>query len=354
MDPAPVSAAGPSAALLADCLLVQASTGELEDALRLADRDGSGLVVTGKDALSACSGRWRERFRRPVLADRRRYSGKARSRGTAPLSNGWLDDQRAAGTAVVLTDSGYVGERDERALGSVLDQAAHAAGDVVAVLPLHISWLREGLKTLIFEVNSHGIPVALVLEHREDPLGTRWAVAGLTELLRQSQVPAGLLSADVSGLGAIASGAQWSAVGVKTSLRHLYPVSDGGFHQAPSISGLIRPLLAMVTVQKIAEAWARTCDNPEWVHDIWTCGCQACQGRTLDWLATAAESEVNAHTFELLLDLRDNLAGMPAGRLRQRSWTSKCEAAASRYDELRLGLRVGWKIPGYLKSWTAI
>jgi hypothetical protein len=103
-----------------------------------------------------------------------------------------------------------------------------------------------------------------------------------------------------------------------------------------------------------ASAWAQTCTNEDWVQDIWTCGCWTCRGRTLEWMATAAEAEVNAHTFEILGELRDGLSALPAGRIRERSWTSKCNAAISRYDELRLGLRIGWEAPGYLRSWAAV
>jgi hypothetical protein len=105
------------------------------------------------------------------------------------------------------------------------------------------------------------------------------------------------------------------------------------------LSVLVKPMLSIVTVEKIGEAWAETHEDPDWVHDIWTCACRTCQGRTLEWLASA--SEANAHTFELLAELRDGVASLTAGRARQRSWTSKCNAAMSRYDELRLGARVG-------------
>ena len=354
MDTAPAAGRGQLTVNLADCLLVQAEPRDLEVAVTLADRDGGGLVMTGEHAVEACGLPWRRNFSRPVLADRRRYAGNMRAQGTAPLTKSWLDAQAATGLAAVLTDSGYIGRDDEAALGSVLDQAAAADVEAIAVLPLHVSWLGEGLKTLVSEVNAHIVPVALVLEHPRDPLGTRRAVSGLTNFLRQAQVPVSMLSTDVSGIGALAFGAQWSAVGVRSALRHLYPVSKDGWHPSPMVSALIRPLLSVVSVEKIAEAWAQTCTNEDWVQDIWTCGCWTCRGRTLEWMATAAEAEVNAHTFEILGELRDGLSALPAGRIRERSWTSKCNAAISRYDELRLGLRIGWEAPGYLRSWAAL
>ena len=339
---------------LTDHLLIQAEPVDLDVALRLADRDGGGLVLTGEHALEACGESWRDSFSGPVLADRRRYAGRARCGGTEPLTDSWLSDQEAAGMAAVLSDSGYIGEDDERALTSVLSQSSGVGTPVVAVLPLHISWLGNGLKKLTSEVNEHGTPVAVVLEHKSDPLGTQWAVKGLTQFLAEAEVPVSMLCCDISGLGALAFGADWSAVGVRSSLRHLYPSSSGGFTWIPSVSAFVKPMMSIVTVEKIAEAWAGTHEDPDWVHDIWTCGCQTCEGRTLEWLASASEAEANAHTFELLAELRDGLSALPAGWVRQRSWTSKCNAAVNRYDELRLSTRVGWQVPGYLRSWAAL
>jgi len=262
----------------------------------------------------------------------------------------------AVGTAAVLTDSGYVGQNDEHALESILDQAAAADSEVVAVLPLHSSWLTSSGATdkLVVQVNGHGIPVALVLEHRSDPLGTQVAVRGLVGFLHRSQVPVSVLSTDVSGVGALAFGARWSAVGVRSALRHLYPVNKDGFSRAPSLSAMIRPMLSIVTVTRIAEAWSQTRNDDDWVHDIWTCSCSICNGRTLEWLAAASEIEVNAHTFEILAELRDGVCGLPAGRIRERSWLSKCHVARFRYEELRLDLKVGWDPPGYLRGWAAL
>jgi hypothetical protein len=112
-------------------------------------------------------------------------------------------------------------------------------------------------------------------------------------------------------------------------------------------------MLTIVTVEKIAEAWAETHDDADWVHDIWTCPCLACRNRTMDWLATASEAEVNAHTFEILAELREGLSGLTDDCDRQRSWISKCKSAIFRYEQMRAELRVGWRIPGYLRSWAA-
>jgi hypothetical protein len=52
-------------------------------------------------------------------------------------------------------------------------------------------------------------------------------------------------------------------------------------------AGQVRPLLSVVLVQKIAEAWARTSTNQDWTQDVWTCHCWTC-GKADDHLPAAA------------------------------------------------------------------
>lgn len=344
---APSRAASPATPdLLAGRLLVQATARDL-DVPRLADREGSGLVFSGEGAIAAARATRRRGFGRPVLVDRRRYAGNSRVRGTAPLSSRWLADQRDLDVAAVLTDSGYIGAGDEQALTSVLGQAAAAGGEVTAVLPLHMRWLRQDLKKLIFEIVHHEVPVALVLEHPKDPLGTRVAVSGLVELLR-TEASVALLGGDVSALGAIAFGARWAAVGMRTNLRHLYPRThpDRGWHPSGARSALVDAALSIVTVDRILAAWAAAPDAA-----VWRCPCGTCHERTLDWLQTASEVETNAHTFELLLDRRDELVRTEPGRPREEYWRERCRHALHLYDELGLE-ELGWDPPAFLRAWT--
>jgi hypothetical protein len=78
------------------------------------------------------------------------------------------------------------------------------------------------LKRLTAEVNQHGIPVALVLEHKDDPLGPHRAVKGLIDFLAGTEAPVSMLCCDISALGTLAFGADWAAAGVRSGLRHLY------------------------------------------------------------------------------------------------------------------------------------
>ena len=341
----PAQAPGRSAALL-DHVLVQAAGRDLGDALPLARRPGSGVIFTGDGAVAFGRSARDHGYDGPLLIDRRHYAGSSRLSGSARFSASWLAGQREIGVSAVLTDSGYVGGGDTGALRSVLGQAADAGDDVTAVLPLHPRWLRDDLAILVREVVDHDVPVAVVLEHRRDPLGTVRAVAALVELLRAARSVA-LLSTDVSALGAIAFGARWAAVGVRSSLRHLYPVG-AKTPQRPATSCFVDPLLSMVSVGLLVEAWQASKDS-----EIWRCSCTACRRRPPGWMLTASPLEVNQHTFELLLERRSRLTRLEPGLEREQSWRSQCAEALERYEQVGRE-RVGWDLPGYLTAWVRV
>ncbi|NJP98435.1 hypothetical protein HCN51_54975 [Nonomuraea sp. FMUSA5-5] len=279
-----------------------------------------------------------------------------RKTGVETISRAWLDAQRALGVASVLTDSGYVGKEDKAALRSVLSQAKEAGDDVSAVLPLHSTWLLAlWVDHLIDEICSHETPVALVLEHRSDPLGSVRAIGGLKHVLERATVPVGLLSTDISGLGAIAHGALWAAVGATSSLRQLYPADalpprppEYGTYRRHS---LVLPLLALMTVEKILEGVQATLEDPDLMRDVWTCDCRVCGSRTMEWLATASPTELAAHTFEPLLHLHEGITTL-LPQQRPDSWLAKCKDAVHRHHELNAQRRLSWRVPQYLQAWV--
>lgn len=333
---------------LEDHLFVQAAADDVKQALGLAGRAGSGLILSGPRSMDAAIRLRKTAAEFPLLLDRRRYAGKNRVRGTATFDRRWLDEQRRLGVPYVLSDSGYIGCGDIEGLRCVLGQASAAGSDVTAVLPIHAGWMRHDLATLVAEIRAHEVSVALVLEHRSDPFGVLGTVQGLVELLRQAPSVA-LLCSDISALGALAFGGSWAAVGVRTSLRHLYPADATGFGVQTGVpSALVDPALALIKVDKIAAAWAATPDDPAWV-----CNCTTCHGRTLDWLLYATAHEANQHTFELLLDRRDSLVSLPPGSLREHSWRAQCASAAFQYEALSLA-GVAWDVPRFLRHWQAV
>lgn len=333
--------------LLADRLLVQCSPDDVDRVLPLL-REGSGLVVTGKDAARAAA-RARRCTDMPVLSDRGRYAGANRVPATAGVSAAWADAQLDAGSPVALTDSGYVAAGDRAGLAAVLAGTARLGPRSVAVLPLHRSWLSAGLDVLVGEIEAHGVPVALLVEHPNDPFAQLASVRGLASLLDRTAVPVALLRSDTSALGAVAHGAQAGAFGVRSSLRHLYepPKPGRGFKPPNTVAtALWKPGLYMVKVDRLAAAYARTPDEP-----LWVCECSVCRGRTADWLhLDASEGEVLAHTLELVLDARDGLASLPAGPLRRMSWTAMCQHAEFQFQSAAAEV-VRWQVPPAIKWW---
>ncbi|MEV0619039.1 hypothetical protein AB0I81_37380 [Nonomuraea sp. NPDC050404] len=276
-------------------LLVQVSVRDVYDAVALAGHPGSGLVFTGPAGHDAIRMLRRGGYDGPLLADRRRYAGSARVRGTARLSADWIADQVEAGATAPLTDSGYVGEGDHESLHTILEQAIRWA-DAIAVLPVHARWVGEDRGSLLRTVTDYGGPVALVVED-----GPPYRPVALP-----------LLSAGVAALAALAHGAEWAAIGVREVLRHLYPEPHevrGGWRRGGARSAFVPERLEFVPVERLGEG---------------TCGCSACHGRPLRHLAGAEEVAVNTHNVKVLHRLHNRLL---RATHRERWWRDLTEAA---------------------------
>ncbi|AQZ69782.1 unnamed protein product [[Actinomadura] parvosata subsp. kistnae] len=259
-------------------LLIQVSVRDVYDATALAGHPRSGLVFTGQAGHDAIRMVRRAGYDGPLLADRRRYAGSARVRGTARLSADWIADQVEAGATAPLTDSGYISKGDHKALNSILDQSLHWEG-AIAVLPVHARWVTNDRATLLRTIADYGSPVALVIEdgppHR--PL------------------PFPLLSTGIAALGALAYGADWAAIGVREVLRHLYPEpheTQGGWRRGGARSAFVPDRLEFVPVERLGDG---------------TCACSTCQGRPLRHLTESDELHVNTHNAKVLHVLHNRL-----------------------------------------------
>lgn len=280
---------------LRDRLLVQVSARDVYDAVALAGHPGSGLVFTGQAAHDAVRMVRRAGYDGPLLADRRRYAGSARVRGTSPLSPDWIADQVEAGATAPLTDSGYIGKGDHESLHAILEQAVQWEG-AIAVLPVHARWVAEDRPALVRTVTDYGTPVALVVEDGPP----------------YRPLPLPLLSAGIAALAALAYGAEWAAIGVREVLRHLYPEpheARGGWRRGGARSAFVAERLEFVPVERLGEG---------------RCGCSTCHGRPLRRLAGAEEIEVNTHNAKVLHRLHNRLL---RATHRERWWRELTEAA---------------------------
>ncbi|MFC4111932.1 hypothetical protein [Nonomuraea zeae] len=299
-------------------LLVQVSARDVYDAMALAGHPGSGLVFTGQAAHDAVRMVRRHGYDGPLLADRRRYAGSARVRGTVRLSPDWIADQVESGATLPLTDSGYIGKGDHEALHTTLEQAVQWKG-VIAVLPVHPRWVAEDRTVLLRTVIDYGVRTALVIEdgppyrpgaghaqpyrpraghaqpHRPRVADAQPHRPGPGDAQPYTPVPLPLLGAGVEALAALAHGAEWAAVGVREVLRHLYPEPhevSGGWRRGGARSAFVPDRLEFVPVERLREE---------------TCGCSPCHGRPLRRLAGAEELEVNTHNAAALHRLHHRL-----------------------------------------------
>lgn len=284
-----------------------------------------------------------------VLVDINRYSGKKRRVATR-LDPGWIKAQRAAGLKVVLTDSPYLPSGDRATLISILTQARGLGPDVIVVLPLHLHWLTKPADraALIDAINTAGIPVVLVLEHANDPLGIHAAVAGLVQLLREVQVQVGLLRCDLSVIGAVAFGAMLGAVGASTGLRHLYPAASGGGGHEPSIAAFVPRTMAYRSLQKINAGIAADPDNQE----RWRCECRFCYDRMLSYIVD--ETRAYQHSLASIAVLGQEVLSAKTQEQRQLAWVSACQLAQTVNLEIESDTGLNWEPPAFQGAWRKL
>lgn len=340
---------------LRGALLVQCTPEEVRAVRPLVDRPGAGLVVTTSDPTLA----WQLASRRPrdeqLLFDASRYTGRRRMLASSPFQPRWLALQRELGLPV-LTDSGYLASGDSEGLCSLLDRAKQLGSNVIATLPLASWWLDDagGLSTLLQQVRRADVPIAVALEHRDDPLGVQRTLRGLLQLL-DTGPPVIQLRCDVSALGLLAHGAWAAAVGTRSSLRHFYPLTpiDDGPPRKAKIATVVRECLSYIDVDRIARAVQAEPDDSLWQ----VCHCQTCRGRVLDWISTLPheaqrEQAAVGHALETLLELRDGLLVSPNQRDDRVSWAAQCGNARTRYEQLN-NLDGTTSVPKFLRAWLS-
>ncbi|WP_367127420.1 hypothetical protein [Saccharothrix sp. HUAS TT1] len=321
---------------LRDTLLIHTEAARWDLAIERSDRDGGGIVFHGHPGLTSAEHVLaRTAYRRPILLDAGAYAGEKRKFASEPFDDNWTGRQRRLGLPAVLPDAGYVAEDDELGLVSVLARVQDAGGNTVAPLALHRSWLKpdHGLPALLGHVADAGVPIAVALEHAYDPLSVRYVLEGLVDLLGVG-VPVIVLRCDVSAIGALCFGALAAAVGTKTSLRHLYPMTAGGGGGGATASpaALVRELLSYLRLSRIDQGVAADSDN-----SLWQCGCEVCGGQDLSWINSTSRPEQLAylHSVEVLYDIRRDLfEAATTAEERRRTWIAQCDAAVFRHLEI--------------------
>jgi hypothetical protein len=286
-----------------------------------------------------------------LMFDRGRYAGKNRTMAQSGINRGWIELQRGLGIRKPLTDSGYIGEGDADGLAKILTQTMDCPAGTVAVLPLHKSWWEEGNRQVLTAlVNEHAVPVALVLEHADDPFSSEATVRGVIHLLSEVAVTVDVLRTDVSGLGCLAFGASAVAVGTTTALRHLFPIKQrGGGGRNTSIAALWAPGLAYRKLERIADAMEAN-DDPT----LWNCPCDVCYLRSLEWILNSVDQQRAAyeHSVALIAYLAADILAAEPGQARHQAWESACRTAQYRSYEVTSVSGSSWEPKGSINAWV--
>ena len=318
-------------------LLVQCRPGQAKNAARVASAHGTGLVLTGRLLRPTVEALREHGFTGPILCDANRYSGRRRTSAAVGIRETWTAEQHDLGL-VALTDSGYLAPHDWRGLRRILTDAARQPAPTVAMLPLSSRWFEHSVDGLAEEIERHGVPVAVAIEHAKDPFGVRYVARGFLAL-RSVSVPVLLLRSDISAVGALAHGTYAAAVGTTTRLRRIPPRAGRGAVGFPSLRAFVPPLVGHPPL----DAMNRLAPH-------WRCDCHECAGRTLTDLARAPRPEVSAfrHSLSAQLTLWSTLR---AERSAVDGWLTHCGQALSEHRRLATTLPT-WYPPANLHSWT--
>lgn len=336
---------------LAETLLVDTDAEFGAVAFDCSDRSGGGLVLAGSQALATAEYLLSHKgYSRPLLVNRRRYAGNRRTYAQQAFDANWISRQRRLNLVGIMPDAGFVAADDESGLVSILTRTKDLGENAIAPLGLAVSWLdaQRGLPMLIDHVLAAGVPIAIALEHQKDPLGVRYVLNGLVTLL-SSCPDVIVLDCDVSAIGTLCFGAMSAAVGTRTGLRHIYPVSNGGGGEA-KIAAVVLDCLAYVSLDKIDQAVQADPDN-----QLWVCSCLRCNGNTLQALGSAPDPEQAAyhHSLETLYRIRDDILGNDSSpALRRQSWIAQCDSALFQFMDID-ETTYKWEPPPALGNWTS-
>ncbi|WP_284744940.1 hypothetical protein [Amycolatopsis sp. RTGN1] len=219
----------------------------------------------------------------------------------------------------------------------------------MAVLPLAARWFATNAAcgALIREINAQGVPVAITIEHRDDPFGIQYLVRRFLRLLAAVTVPVILLRSDIAAVGALCHGAHASAVGTTSALRHTYPHLRRGGAPRPGVSAFVTPLLAYHRLETLGQVFAKTPD----LAQLWPCDCPVCDGRTPAGLGSAGD--VSRHSVHELLAVHADLKRARTRAAMISAWHEHCSHALGVHEQIAEEVR-GWRAPAGVRGWVKV
>lgn len=353
-----LSEAARRTALLSGGALVYAPrSAEYSEARRLAEL-AEGIVVIGTPGASLARRLRADKYAGCLLHDPAEYEhdpARPRMGSLFGLEQDTVDLQASLAVTAYLSPSAYVDAGDYERLSQVLADGAgfcqlaakhqHRAPAYIE-LPIAKAWLSSGLyPTLRAALEAVVDPIALIICDC-DPLGSATAVRNLIDLLR-TQPTTSMIRTDASGLGVLAWGSGFAAVGVTPTVRQFPGWGKKGFAKVTDRSPrvLSRTILKYVRGSRLAEA-----DGDQGLFD---CYCTICGGLSIRRLRDPIDEPIaNAHSAAALAEIAVWLRSLdPADR--PGAWRDECTRALSDAATLESLTGVIFDPPAALRGWAS-
>lgn len=351
--PEPLSSLRASAPKALHPLSIQASVEHVEIAARLHLEYGFDVVLTASSdprrdpylALEKAARAFTDMTGAYAQLDANRYAGPNRRHGATPLNAEWARKQIDLGAPLVVTDAGYLGE-DTAQLQLALAKAAELQrsvdAQVLAIIPVDASMMRKKRAEIVDLIGASDVPVGLALGHAKDPLSAQSVVGTLIELLARGNVQPRRI--DLSGIGALAFGAEGVSIGTTATLRHVYPTRNSGGGTSPYWSTLVPKTMSWRTHDRVMDAASTFTD-----HVFWQCECSYCYGRPVSFAVRTEEAAIS-HNFATVSMIADRVLTSSDPRA---SWLAMCQHAQTYAFSVMAASGPGWEPQDFLGAWIA-
>lgn len=237
----------------------------------------------------------------------------------------WTEAQHGAGAERLLLPGAFLpwDSRSSEGLDELVATQGHMATafGATAVVAVDARWLQKRKTDLATALKSLGCPVALVPAAKGDPFALDGAIAGFRWVASRVN-DISVLRTDHAGIGAVAFGAAYAAVGLRSSTRHFVPPGGFGFKKpSSSLRVFVSQLFDWYLADDIA-GWSAAGLNLK-------CHLDCCGGRSVDRFLDN-RLDVVAHNMRAVADLADYVLGAERED-RAALFLKLCRDAESRY-----------------------
>jgi hypothetical protein len=328
--------------------------GDNKEVARLAAY-GDGVVLRGVAGLWTAASLPAETLK---LVDREHYlsdRGSRQSQIFPETAEDAVEQQLRAGVACLLAPSRFPAQRDDQSIRTLLaagqeflEISQRMAPGKPAFVPVVIRFDELADRRWVEPVLDAKLPIATIFAGYGDPLGSLEQLRGAIELIQVAEVTL-VLRCDLSVAGLMAYGATSGAIGVSSSVRHLYLPSKNKKRKPPSGYLFVPSLANWITTVFVERAAA----DPD-LDELFHCACDVCgpEGDVRRLLLSGVDPD--------MLDQHSVAAAVMVARRVVRSptpidqWRAICWRADEAYARLReLGV-VGPARPDVLGAWLDV